>query len=75
MNQLHWQNNRNTNCTSLTVQRIGYGAMQLAGPGVWGPPRDPDDQAGRCGLCGVGGRCHMSSPNRCFYDVVDIGII
>jgi pyridoxine 4-dehydrogenase len=28
--------------TSLTVQRIGYGAMQLAGPGVWGPPSDPD---------------------------------
>ena len=28
--------------TSLTVQRIGYGAMQLAGPGVWGPPRNPD---------------------------------
>lgn len=28
--------------TSLTVNRIGYGAMQLAGPGVWGPPRDPD---------------------------------
>ena len=28
--------------TSLTVQRIGYGAMQLAGPGVWGPPDDPD---------------------------------
>jgi len=28
--------------TSLTVQRIGYGAMQLAGPGVWGPPADPD---------------------------------
>ncbi len=28
--------------TSLTVQRIGYGAMQLAGPGVWGPPRDPE---------------------------------
>jgi pyridoxine 4-dehydrogenase len=27
---------------SLTVQRIGYGAMQLAGPGVWGPPRDHD---------------------------------
>jgi pyridoxine 4-dehydrogenase len=27
--------------TSLTVQRMGYGAMQLAGPGVWGPPRDP----------------------------------
>src|SRR5258708_27862582 len=28
--------------TSLTVHRLGYGAMQLAGPGVWGPPRDPD---------------------------------
>ena len=28
--------------TSTTVHRVGYGAMQLAGPGVWGPPRDPD---------------------------------
>jgi pyridoxine 4-dehydrogenase len=28
--------------TSLKVQRIGYGAMQLAGPGVWGPPKEPD---------------------------------
>jgi pyridoxine 4-dehydrogenase len=28
--------------TSLPVHRIGYGAMQLAGPGVWGPPKDPD---------------------------------
>ena len=28
--------------TSMTVQRMGYGAMQLAGPGVFGPPRDPD---------------------------------
>jgi pyridoxine 4-dehydrogenase len=28
--------------TSLTVNRMGYGAMQLAGPGVWGPPRDRD---------------------------------
>ncbi len=27
--------------TSLAVHRIGYGAMQLAGPGVWGPPKDP----------------------------------
>ena len=24
------------------VARLGYGAMQLAGPGVFGPPRDPD---------------------------------
>jgi pyridoxine 4-dehydrogenase len=28
--------------TSLTVNRMGYGAMQLAGPGVFGPPKDPD---------------------------------
>jgi aryl-alcohol dehydrogenase-like predicted oxidoreductase len=28
--------------TSLSVNRMGYGAMQLAGPQVWGPPRDPD---------------------------------
>jgi pyridoxine 4-dehydrogenase len=27
--------------TSLTVRRMGYGAMQLTGPGVWGPPKDP----------------------------------
>jgi pyridoxine 4-dehydrogenase len=26
--------------TPITVHRMGYGAMQLAGPGVWGPPRD-----------------------------------
>ena len=29
--------------TSLTVNRMGYGAMQLAGPHVWGPPRDPEE--------------------------------
>ncbi len=28
--------------TSMTVNRIGYGAMQLAGPHVFGPPRDTD---------------------------------
>ena len=28
--------------TSMTVNRMGYGAMQLAGPQVWGPPRDRD---------------------------------
>jgi pyridoxine 4-dehydrogenase len=25
------------------VQRLGYGTMQLTGPGVWGDPRDPDE--------------------------------
>ena len=28
--------------TSITLNRLGYGAMRLAGEGVWGPPRDPD---------------------------------
>ena len=28
--------------TAMTVNRMGYGAMQLAGPQVWGPPRDLD---------------------------------
>jgi aryl-alcohol dehydrogenase-like predicted oxidoreductase len=27
--------------TPFTVERIGYGAMQLSGPGVFGPPKDP----------------------------------
>jgi pyridoxine 4-dehydrogenase len=28
--------------TTMTVNRMGYGAMRLAGPQVWGPPRDVD---------------------------------
>jgi pyridoxine 4-dehydrogenase len=28
--------------TSTGLHRMGYGAMQLAGPEVWGPPRDVD---------------------------------
>src|ERR1700761_7646674 len=27
----------------LPVHRLGYGAMQLTGPGVWGDPADPDE--------------------------------
>jgi pyridoxine 4-dehydrogenase len=27
----------------LQVNRLGYGAMQLTGPGVWGDPRDPNE--------------------------------
>jgi aryl-alcohol dehydrogenase-like predicted oxidoreductase len=29
--------------TSMTVNRMGYGATQLAGPHVFGPPRDSDE--------------------------------
>jgi pyridoxine 4-dehydrogenase len=27
----------------FTINRLGYGAMQLTGPGVWGDPKDPDE--------------------------------
>ena len=26
----------------LPLVRLGYGAMRITGPGVWGPPKDPD---------------------------------
>jgi pyridoxine 4-dehydrogenase len=32
-----------TIAAGLTVTRMGYGAMQLAGPGVFGPPADRDE--------------------------------
>ena len=40
----------------LTLSRMGYGAMQLAGPEVWGPPRDRGEavavlrEAVKCGI-------------------------
>lgn len=27
----------------LEIHRLGFGAMQLTGPGVWGDPKDPDE--------------------------------
>ncbi|MFE6488910.1 aldo/keto reductase [Streptomyces sp. NPDC057757] len=27
----------------LEINRLGYGTMQLTGPGVWGPPKDRDE--------------------------------
>ncbi len=37
-------NNKSASYTlgDRTVRRVGYGAMQLAGPGVFGPPKDRD---------------------------------
>ena len=32
---------RTTRLGDLEVCRLGFGAMQLPGPGVWGPPKDP----------------------------------
>jgi aryl-alcohol dehydrogenase-like predicted oxidoreductase len=34
--------NQTTYLGDKPINRIGFGAMQLAGPGVFGPPRDPD---------------------------------
>jgi len=33
--------------TALTVKRMGYGAMKLTGPEVWGPPKD-ETRLSRC---------------------------
>jgi pyridoxine 4-dehydrogenase len=30
------------NLGDLTVNRLGYGAMRITGPGIWGPPKDKD---------------------------------
>ncbi|GGJ29280.1 aldo/keto reductase [Deinococcus roseus] len=27
----------------LDIHRLGFGAMRLTGPGIWGPPRDPEN--------------------------------
>ena len=27
----------------LTVPRLGFGSMRLTGPGIWGPPADPEE--------------------------------
>src|SRR3954447_3346814 len=27
----------------LKLTRLGFGSMQLTGPGVWGDPKDPDE--------------------------------
>ena len=26
----------------LVVHRLGYGAMRITGPGIWGPPKDKE---------------------------------
>jgi hypothetical protein len=33
--------NKTTYLADKPINRMGFGAMQLAGPGVFGPPRDP----------------------------------
>src|ERR1700719_3020859 len=47
--------------TSLTVHRVGYGAMQLAGPGVWGPPKDSDGAVTVLREAGAAGVNHIDT--------------
>ena len=32
----------------LEVNRMGFGAMRLTGPGIWGEPKDPQRRAACC---------------------------
>jgi pyridoxine 4-dehydrogenase len=44
-----------------TVNRMGYGAMQLAGPGVFGPPKDPDTARAVLRAAVAGGVNHIDT--------------
>jgi aryl-alcohol dehydrogenase-like predicted oxidoreductase len=44
-----------------TVNRLGYGAMQLAGPGVFGPPNDPDTARAVLRAAVAGGVNHIDT--------------
>ena len=52
--------------TSMTVNRMGYGAMQLAGRDgnklVWGPPRDIDGATALLREAVAGGVNHIDTP-------------
>lgn len=43
MNPAHTPGGTFTTAEGLTLTRMWYGAMQLAGPRVWGPPADRDE--------------------------------
>ena len=44
-----------------TVNRLGYGAMQLAGPGVFGPPKDHDSAISVLRAAVAGGVDHIDT--------------
>lgn len=44
-----------------TVKRFGYGAMQLAGPGVHGPPKDHDGALAVLREAVAGGANHIDT--------------
>lgn len=46
---------------NFTVKRLGYGAMQLAGPGVFGPPKDRAEAVAVLREAGEGGVDHIDT--------------
>jgi hypothetical protein len=48
----------------LTAARLGYGAMRITGPGVWGEPPDRDPGQGRA-AAGCGPRRHLHRHRGC----------
>ena len=42
-NALHANQAGTVKLGDLTINRLGFGAMRLCGPGVWGPPADPQN--------------------------------
>lgn len=47
------------------IHRMGYGAMQLPGPGVWGPPRDRDEALAVLRRAVELGSDHIDTPTAC----------
>jgi pyridoxine 4-dehydrogenase len=47
--------------TSLTVNRLGYGAMKLTGPQIWGPPADTDAAIGLLREAAAAGVNHIDT--------------
>jgi aryl-alcohol dehydrogenase-like predicted oxidoreductase len=42
MNQINAKLSGQFKIGDITINRLGYGAMRLTGPGIWGPPSDRD---------------------------------
>jgi hypothetical protein len=37
----------------LAVTRLGFGAMRITGPNIWGPPADVAEASACCGGCPI----------------------
>ena len=57
--------------SSITVSRLGYGAMRLAGPRSWGPPSDPENAVAVLREAVAFGVNHIDTANMYGPDVVN----